>query len=82
MHKDITSEITQLLYNNTALEVSSENRRRMNSMGIVNIYYLGVQSFAEFGIYGNHIVIFTDNKYVDLDISPKHNIEQILDSLS
>ena len=64
------------------LEIPAELAVRARKLNIKEIYFLKDANLAEYGIYGNHIVIVKGGMYIDFDICPINSVEAILDLIS
>lgn len=64
------------------LEIPIDLAIKARKLSIKSIYYLQDLNLADYGVYGNHIVVVADGQYVDFELSPVNSVQSIIDLLS
>lgn len=80
--KRLTPEIRNFLATRLPLEIPADLVVKARRLSIKEIYSLQNLNLADYGVYGNHIVIVADGQYIDFDLPAVNSVKAIIDLLS
>ena len=80
--KRLTPEIRNILATRLPLEIPADLTVKARRLSIKEIYSLQDLNLADYGVYGNHIVIVSDGQYIDFELPTVNSARAIINLLS
>ena len=80
--KRLTPEIRNFLATRMPLEIPADLAAKAKRLSVIEIYSLQDLNLADYGVYGNHIVIVADEQYIDFDLPLMNSARTIIDLIS
>ena len=80
--KRLTPEIRNILATRLPLEIPADLTVKARRLSIKEIYSLQDLNLADYGVYGNHIVVVADGQYIDFDLPTVNSARGIINLLS